>query len=193
MPKRDDVRFSRLKEVSWQDENAASSLEQVFNHTIDHANTLIEWYLTSKKSKKICAQWLRLSAIFLSTLGGLFPIIATAAGLSALWATILLGLAAMCVAIDRFFGCSSAWMRFITAEYRIRRSVSEYQITLEQLRASWHNAVPDGEQVQTALDTAKTFIVDVENIVIAETAQWRSEFQNVIQSIDNSLKQTSGK
>ena len=193
MKPRNDVRFAPLAGLSWEDDQKCASLERVFNHAVEHASTVIDWYLAAKQSKKICAQGLRLGAIALSTLGGLFPVIADTIGVSAVWATVLLGLAGMCVAIDRFFGCSSAWMRFITAEHNIRQRLNEFQISREQLRASWHSAPPNDEDVQHALALAKSLIVDVETIVLAETAQWRSEFQTAIKEIESNLKHVASK
>ena len=96
----------------------------------------VAWYYEKKKSKNGWSRWLRFWAITFTVFGGLIPFISAAGIVQAvLWhygdkdaansqlaelrfnqlGYVSIGLAAGCVAFDRFFGFSSNWMRYIGA------------------------------------------------------------------------------
>lgn len=184
-----DIHASRLPaDLNWEPAARAPSLNAVFSHALSHAEQVISWYLDAKGLKRICARWLRLAAIALTTIGALMPLFADF--IAPFWTTVALALAAMCVGVDRFYGCSSAWMRFMTTEHRVRQHLNGFQIECEALKAQWPEGVPDEEQVQQALARAKQFITEVDEIVRQETAQWSREFSNVITEIDQAAKRS---
>ncbi len=192
MAKREDVRAQRLpNDLSWKVEDRAASINIVFGHVMCHAEKIIHWYLISKSTKRHCARLLRMSVILLTTAAGLIPLFPTY--VNPPFATLALGLAAMCVAFDRFFGCSTAWMRFIATEHQIRQSLNEFQISCEQLKASWVDNQPDDAQLSDALEKAKAFIVDVDELVQKETEQWRKEFSDTLAQLDGAVSRTTKK
>lgn len=144
----------------------------------------------SKRAKKLWAQWLRLVAIGFTALAGLLPILSQifeSGGQPAIepaWASVALGLAALLVGIDRFFGYPTAWMRFITTEHQIRQILHEFQLDYETEQASWQGKPPNLEQVQKVLSRCKAFLIQVDEIIRKETDQWLAEFQNVLKQVD---------
>jgi hypothetical protein len=172
-------------ELFWDDENRRQSLEVVYKRAENHALSAIDWYLHAKGSKKNCAQFLRLGTIASSAIAGLLPLLSQIyqnqlSSLSPAWTTIALGVAGVLMAIDKFFGCSNAWMRFIATEHRIRQALHEFQMDYDMEQSKWEGNLPNSEQAQVVLGRCKTFISQVDTIILQETNEWLVEFQNAI-------------
>jgi len=189
IPNRLDVQAVELERLDWNDVNKSKSLDVVFMCAVRHAQVVIHWYLDAKKKKKQCARILRVITIALTTIAALMPLVSQMyEWISPIWSTFALGLAAMCVAFDRYFGCSNAWMRYIAAEHQVRQLLHVFQIEREELVVDWENGNLDKPQVLAGLVLTKKFIVKVDEIVRLETEQWRAEFQNTIKEIDSGTK-----
>ncbi|MFZ2170786.1 MAG: DUF4231 domain-containing protein [Methylococcaceae bacterium] len=184
-----DLQPAMSSELYWDEEHRRQSLEVVYKRAEDHALSAIDWYLHAKRSKKNCAQFLRLGTIASSAIAGLLPLLsqiyqAQLSSLSPAWTTIALGVAGVLMAIDKFFGCSSAWMRFIAAEHRIRQALHGFQMDYDIEKSKWEDNQPNSEQAQAVLSSCKTFIYQVDTIILQETNEWLVEFQNAIMQKD---------
>ncbi|MDD5319642.1 MAG: DUF4231 domain-containing protein [Methylococcales bacterium] len=180
-----DLQPAMSSELFWDEEHRRQSLEVVYKRAENHALSAIDWYLHAKRSKKNCAQFLRLGTIASSAVAGLLPLLsqiyqAQLSSLSPAWTTIALGVAGVLMAIDKFFGCSNAWMRFIATEHRIRQALHEFQMDYDIEQSKWENNLPNPEQAQAVLGRCKTFISQVDTIILQETNEWLVEFQNAI-------------
>lgn len=110
--------------------------------------------------------------------------------LSPAWTTIALGVAGVLMAIDKYFGCSGAWMRYIATEHRIRQSLHEFQMDYDMEQSKWTDNLPNVEQAQTMLGICKVFISKVDTLILQETNEWLVEFQNAIQQKDEQAPPT---
>ena len=184
---RHDVQPKEISQLDWSSVNRREAIHTVFLRAEKHATEAIRWYLLSKQGKKRCAQSLRLGVISLTALAGLIPILGElhVFPFSTAWASAALGFAALLLAIDKFFGCSTAWMRFIAAEHEIRQCLHEFQMDYEIELASWDGAEPDVEQTQKILNRCKVFLYQVDGIIRQETDKWLAEFQDAIKQIDS--------
>lgn len=189
---RKDVRPEQSAELDWAAEHAKQSLLKVFKRAEHHALTAIEWYLIAKRSKKNWAQGLRFGVIFLTAIAGLLPIVSQMKQLPFViepaWASVAIGLAGMFLALDRFFGFSSGWMRFIATEHQIRQLLHEFQMDCETEKVSWRDGSPDYTQVQKGLVRSKTFLTQVDDLIRKETDKWLAEFQDSIKQIDEAAR-----
>lgn len=52
-------------------------------------------------------------------------------GIDRVWASIVLGIAAGLVMLDRFFGFSTAWVRYISTELHLRQILDEFRLDWE--------------------------------------------------------------
>jgi len=187
--KRQDLRPVSFGHLHWSEAEKIDSLNTVFSYAVNHANEVIDWYLLSKRRKKQCASYLRIVSILLTTIAVLIPIIAEICDcIPAIWATVFFAIAATCVAFDRFFGCSSSWMRYMAAEHKVRQLLHEFEIDREVLKVEWEDSGPEKGQIVDGLKAAKTFIIKIDDVVKNETEQWRAEFQGVIKDIDKATK-----
>ena len=189
---RRDVQPEPSNVLDWSPEHRRESIHTVYQRAEKHALEAINWYLLSKRQKKFWAQLLRLGTIGLTALAGLLPIISEIYKFSSpAWASIVLGLAGVALAVDKFCGYSTAWMRFIAAEHQIRQSLHEFQMDYELEQAGWDDAHPSVEQTQKILSRCKTFLFQVDAIIRQETDQWLAEFQDALKQIDSSAKTKS--
>ena len=184
-----DLQPAMSSELFWDEEHRRQSLEVVYKRAEDHALSTIDWYLHAKRRKKNCAQFIRLGTIASSAVAGLLPLLsqiyqAQLSSLSPAWTTIALGVAGVLMAFDKFFGCSNAWMRFIATEHRIRQALHEFQMDYDIEQSKWENNLPNSEQAQVVLGCCKTFISQVDTIILQETNEWLVEFQNAIKQKD---------
>ena len=184
-----DLQPSMSSELHWDEEHRRHSLDVVYKRAEDHALSAIDWYLHAKRSKKNCAQFLRIGMIGSSAVAGLLPLLSQIyqdklSSLSPAWTTIALGVAGVLMAIDKYFGCSNAWMRFIATEHRIRQALHEFQMDYDFEQSKWMDNLPSSEQAQAMLSRCKAFISQVDTLILQETNEWLVEFQNAVKQKD---------
>lgn len=189
-----DIKPQNLANLSWDPEHGAASLLATYGKAQEHAQSAINWYLKARRPKRFCGRATRLGAIGCTFIAGVLPIIIQIytvngkAPFEPAWASVALAVAALLVLIDRFFGCSSAWMRFISTEHDIRRLLHEFQLEWESDKATWQAGIPSLAQVQQMLGRCKTFIGQVDAAIGKETATWIAEFQDALKQIDEAAK-----
>ncbi|MDR4497731.1 MAG: SLATT domain-containing protein [Candidatus Scalindua sp.] len=189
-----DLNFIVMEDLSWASQERTISLEKVFKYVSSEAQRAIAWYLSKKKSKRIWARSLRLTAIVATTFAGLIPLLSqifTSKGIpniSPAWASVALLVAAAHVGLDKFFGFSSAWIRFLTTELQIRSALQEFQLDWEIQKANLKGTDPNDEQVQGMLSRCKTFLSQINIILNNEMMAWKQEFQSALKHIDDAAK-----
>jgi hypothetical protein len=182
---------SPIEALRWDTSNREASLGLVYHHAAGGAEIAIDWYLKSKRPKQRLARWLRASAIGFATLAGVIPMLAEIPSLHVIdpvWASISLGIAAALVMLDRFFGFSSGWIRYISTELHLRHILDEFYLDWEAERAGWKNTSPTDEQIQRALARCRAFVAQVNGIVREETNLWVAEFQDSLKQLDETVK-----
>ncbi|MEO5891951.1 MAG: SLATT domain-containing protein [Ferruginibacter sp.] len=195
----------KIEELKWETrDDIHQSIYALYQYAETAANDSINWYGKNKRSKGRSSRLLRALAIIFTTLGGLAPIISSVGGLAkellndkltvvfiGQLGYLFLGLAAACIAFDRFFGFSSGWMRYITTKMSLERALSEFRmdwaIMLSKIGAS--ALTPD--QVQLMIRRLKEFLVLVNNSVEQETLTWVSEFKTNLAEIEKTAKTQS--
>src|SRR5438067_1848615 len=126
-----------LSNLSWKDPDVESSLAELRRYVESEAQRQISWYDGKKTRKAQVSMVLRFVAILLFVLGGLVPII-KATLLPEVIAKLpfdfgqagylLIGVAAGCVGLDRYFGYSTGWIRYITTAMAIEKSLESYRM-----------------------------------------------------------------
>lgn len=183
-------------QVSWDEEHCDESLKSVYDHVVRDAKDAIDWYLKARKPKKYGGLVIRGSAVVLISAAGLLPLIAALKGtnssppiwLEPLFASVAVGVAAALVAFDKFFGFSSAWMRFMTAELALRTALEEFEMDWYAQRAALRGQNPTADQVVQLLARCKEFVVKVNGIVAEETQGWVNEFKSSLSQVDEAVK-----
>lgn len=186
-----DIVARVLPPLAWGEEEASSSLEAVYDHVVGLATDAIRWYLVAKRSKKRWAQRLRVSAILGVAVAGILPVLSQISGegtIEPAWATVVLAGAVTLVVLDRFFGFSSAWARYMSTEVAIRGTLNEFQLAWEQRLAQLSIAAVPFDVIGEMLESARAFAVKVDDLVHAETAEWVSEFSESLKEIEKAAE-----
>jgi hypothetical protein len=191
-----NIEFSPLPELSWQPAKRTESLRKVAGYVVGEAEKAIVWYLEKKTAKARRAQALRFAAIVATALAGLIPLLteifATDDGkpsFAPAWASVALLVAAACVGLDRFFGYSSAWMRFLNTEMQIRHALHDFLLDWETRRSAWEDKDDPGPQeAATGLKRCKEFLAQVNELLKAEMDTWVAEFSAALSDIDKAAK-----
>ena len=159
------------------------------------AEASIRWYIRAKRPKKLYASNFRVLAIILGAVAGLLPLLGEMYPLDggkprfpAGWTAILIGVAGALVLMDRIFGFSTGWMRYVSTELELRQIADEFQLDWEAEKARWQGAPPSQEQVTQMLARCKTFVTQINTVVREETSVWIQEFESTIKIIDETVK-----
>jgi hypothetical protein len=132
-----DIRISDIKSLDWGEGKAEASLDLIAEYAWDHCQSSIDWYLNKKASKRIGAHLTRSGAIVLVVIASLIPLVGEigppngSPWINPLWTSVLLVLAGGCIGLDRFFGFSTAYVRYLVAEQRLMAAAHEFQIDWE--------------------------------------------------------------
>lgn len=176
-----------LGTLPWDEGSREASLEGVFRHAVEEAESAIRWYQPRIRSKRLWAQGLRLGAIGCGTLAGVLPMVAQLPSMqeavAPVWASIFLALAAALILLDRFFGFSSGWMRFIHTEMNLKDLLEGFLLEWEAARSQWAGP-PDTKQVAEMLGKVQEFLAAVHGEVQRETLEWVQEFQRALSEVD---------
>jgi hypothetical protein len=199
MSDREDIKTTDL---AWDPIDVPCSLDNLYKCVKGRADGAIKWYFESKADKKMWAIWLRVISILLASAGALVPILSQIITdkngdqiIAPAWASVALVLAGVLVALDRFLGCSSSWIRYISTELRLQKLLGEFQIDWQRERSQWKETGPDDEQIEAMFTLAKEFIQEVDKLIIEETNAWIAEFQTVLKQIGElaKMKEKTGK
>src|SRR5271165_5793442 len=180
--------------LTWKGADTDSSLEGLLKYVEAEADKAIAWYWQNKSPKAKLSQMIQFSAVVLTALGALIPV---ATNLlrgplklgdvdTGLWDSLLVGLAAALIGVDRAFGYSSGWARYVLTATTIRKSLEEFRMDWTALSAK-SGASPSPDQLAAFIARAKDFIVGVQAMVLQETKDWVTEFQNSVAQLDKEI------
>ncbi|MFF4257490.1 SLATT domain-containing protein [Streptomyces sp. NPDC001663] len=140
------------------------------------------WYLADRVWKRRGARMLRGGAAVGAAAGAALPLLdlTGVVGGVAPWGYLALLLAVACMAVDRFFGVTSGWIRDVaTAQAVTRRlQVLQFDWASESVREVLGPAEGTaGEAAERCLGVLRKFSEDVTELVRTETADWMVEFR----------------
>jgi SMODS and SLOG-associating 2TM effector domain 2 len=176
--------------LAWDTADVEGSLSRLKAFASSRAAEAVSYYRRIKQPKKWWATRLRVLSLVFAGISGILPLLsqiwADSRGrpvIAPAWASVALALAAGAVAIDRYFGFSSAWMRFMASELKISRALDQFELDWEATRAGI-GVETAGDTASLLMDRARHFVADVADIVGGETAQWMSEFRETMRQLD---------
>ncbi|MGO8036147.1 SLATT domain-containing protein [Rhizobium leguminosarum] len=192
-----DIRFNPLSKLEWGQGNASGSLQQLSEYSLAYAELAVDWYLSRKRWKRLGARGTRLLALILALIAGLVPLIGEISesngmpAINPLWASIALVLAAGAVAIDRLFGYSSGYMRYLTTAMKLESLAHDFNIEWQSRRAVITSAEPNEAQVQDGIEACRRFCTAIGQAVQMETESWVQEFTSALAEIDKGARAQS--
>lgn len=190
--KGDDLRQTDLPQLDWS--NADTALTAAYDYAIAQSKDAENWYVRKRRPKRIGGRILRVSAIVLAAIAALIPILAEIythggkPGISPGWASVALVLAAALVGLDRYFGLSTGWTRFMTTQLAIAKLRHDFEFEWQRAQAPGRDPQPD-----QLLQLIHRFISAIDQTVAAETGTWSSEFQAGLEATLRDLSQPQGR
>lgn len=191
--------------LRWDSEEARrASIVALKDYAEGEAAEAIAWYWANKAEKARASKLVRWSAIILTGLAGLFPIVKSAwpdalkslLGGKLLWmqpsnpdllVSLFVGLAAVLVALDRFGGFSTGWIRYVRTATELQRLLCEFRLDWATLESRLKNA-NDQAGVEAMIGRAKEFVTTVRVAVLQETQQWATEFESNLAQLEKDIR-----
>jgi len=96
------------------------------------------------------------------------------------WSYLLLAVGASFIAVDRFFGFSSARTRYVLAAEVIKRSAYAFELEWIKIRAHLGSRAPRQSDIEEFLGAATTLYGVILGEVTQETRRWAEEYQQSI-------------
>lgn len=173
--------------LKWNSADVPGSLAQLLTYVEEEAQKSVAWYWRNKRAKAFFSRWIQFLAVILTSSAAILPIIGQLLGngtlTNGLLASLLVGLAAALLALDKAFGLSSGWVRYVLAATNIRKLSEEFRIDWTSLVAK-AGPNPTAADISALIQRAKEFRVAVETIVLQETKDWVTEFQNNLAQLE---------
>ncbi len=194
---RDDLERPDVGELEWSVAARSESVSRVFAHATGLAVSAEDWYARKRRSKRRWGRALRMGAILLGGVAAVLPIVSEIAAsdksstIPPGWASVALALAALLVALDHYFGFSAAWMRFMAAELRLTRLRHDFEYEWQVL-ASAAAIPPTDSELAGLLESARRFVLAVNDVLADETHAWVAEFRTTLERADQELGRSGG-
>ena len=189
-----DLTRADLPQLDWSPTARAASLASVYEHAVSTATVSEAWYAAHRSSKRLGGRALRVLALLLGAAAAVLPILSQiftdANGqpqIEPAWASVALAIAAALVALDRYFGASDAWMRFMTAEMQIARLRQDFEYEWNIARAKAGDP-PTPDEVEALLGLARKLVAGVGDAIAAETNHWVTDFRGHLQTAEQALQ-----
>ena len=181
--------------LAWNPDDVPSSLKKVADYAETTAGNAINWYWKHKTWKARLSQAIQLTALVSTALAGLFPVMATIfpsisspfGTSTSLAASMFVGFAAALIGVDKAFGLSSGWARYVLTATTIRKALEEFRLDWTVLLAK-ASTPPTHEDIAGLLQRARDFVGVVEGMVLQETKDWITEFQNNVAQLEKETK-----
>ncbi len=191
-----NIALGSLKEFPWNSEDPKNSIEALFAYVESEADKAMDWYWQKKKSKALASRMIQFCAIVLTAAGAILPVLVNILKTffalpdkldTGLMTSLLVGLAAALIGIDRAFGYSSGWARYVVTATSMRKSLEQFRMDWTALCAKG-SVPPTPEQLTALVGRATEFAVGIQSMVLQETKDWVTEFQNSLSQLDKEAR-----
>nr|WP_294556706.1 SLATT domain-containing protein [uncultured Rhodopila sp.] len=182
--------------ITWSQLPPQDGLKSLFEHVMGESRKAQGWYERHKKSPQSWSRLFRAMAIVFGATGGLAPIVSgirlnsitpEIASLISQLGYLLIGIAAGLLAFDRYFGLSSAWLRYVTALTTLQRLEAAFLMRWSDLLLT-QPSPSSKEDMQPFLESAREFWLAVIDLVGKETDTWSREFQAAVTDLERLVK-----
>jgi hypothetical protein len=166
----------------------------------------LNWYYRNKSRRSVTSQGLRFSAVVLSVLGGLVPVLVSVFGSRPEWrwldhfenlrfgqlGYLFLAIAGGLFLLDKYFGYSTGWMRYIVAMQAIEKAREAFRLDWAALSRRLSTTSPGTpehtEAVERVVERVRSVILEVKEQTERETQVWIQEFQTNLAQFEKDLK-----
>jgi|GEM_PF-5426931 len=187
-----DVEPDIIPLLSWdgKDDSRGESIKVLYEGVQDKYQSVVEWYMRRKNSKRIMAQLLRILSIILLTfaVAGLMITTINAGESWVKWvglaSSVLMVLAGGLVVFDRFFGYSSSWIRFVLTAMVLQKHLNKFQTDMNYLLLA--KGLDDQDRLKRMLERIQQAYDFLYTRLQNEAQQWAEEFSS---NLDRSISE----
>jgi len=177
----------------YKDKPFAEALPMIYLHAQEISKKRCAWYWESIKSKRRSSICTRVFIFIFLIIGTLFPILAGLGNESVVrlqftqYGVAALAFAGLLQVVDRVFGWSSGWLRYI-------KTVTAMENCTRRFELDWASYIIDKKgkidenDTKRLFDLAKQFEDDLSKLQSDETDQWITEFSNSVTLISELIK-----
>lgn len=189
-----DIKTAAPERFNWNNADPAKSLEDFRMFVEGEAQEAISWYWRSKNSKKFPSQAVQFLALVLTASAGLVPVAiqifksSDSHYDSGPIASLLVGLAAALLGLDKAFGYSTGWIRYTLTATSMSKLLQEFRTDWVALSAASPLALTPEQKQAALLQRVKDFVSSIQASVLEETKQWAADFQNNMAQMEKDLK-----
>ena len=187
--------------LSWDTRQTLQSLDEIRKIVEGEAEKASRWYYEKKRTKVFYSQCLRMLAVLLGSIGAAIPFISStnlfkasgdAAELAILrtnqWGYVFILAAGTCVAMDKLFGFSTNWIRFVDAATKIETLLGRFRIEwYKQMALADLSGLP-ADSVNKLFDTLLDFATKTRDVIEKETGDWIVEFRSNLTKLAEETK-----
>ncbi|MBV9991553.1 MAG: SLATT domain-containing protein [Alphaproteobacteria bacterium] len=185
----------------------------LYEQLVNKATSTIAWYANERRYMRVRTLWIRRTAVLalgasaglVALQAGNFPIsIPALHGVPPIPTNVLelvfAGLGSGVLVLDKLFGYSTGWVRYMLAELAVQRALDDFKVdwtiaTMAQKQAGTPAGAPVAPPapqppsgVAVLQQLLKAFSAKVDSIVGDETQQWVIEFQSSMALLQKSAK-----
>jgi hypothetical protein len=193
-----DFESLEFKKLTWDQDTFQNSLDEIYKNVTDETDEIVEWYLKAKNKKKRKAIFIRSLVFILGTLGGVLPLLSgvltNAKGASMIppiFTTLFFALAAFFYGLDKFFGYSAGWMRYMKTQLYISSIEKSFKFNWEKQQVQYDKSQPYRPFVGIMLGLAADFSASVYEAIQQETDAWIKNFQGTFEELGKLTSKTS--
>ncbi len=186
--------------------DASAHLDSLRRYAEAKIHDELNWYYGKKSRQSVKSRALRFSAVVLSVLGGLVPVLVSVLGSRPPWhwldvfaplrlgqlGYLFLALAGGLLLLDKYFGYSTGGMRYIVAMQGIGKGREAFRLdwaALSRKLSTTTAGTPEQtEAVERMIERVRSVIVEVKEQTARETQAWIQEFQTSLAQFEKDLK-----
>lgn len=183
-----DLEIDSIPGFDWSLENTSSSIASLFRWVEAEALTTYRWYMNEKRGKSRFSKSLRVVTVTMLTFGAAFPVLSlvTSGIVRSEWGYLALTIGGGAMLLDKAFGYSSSWTRYMTTSSAIARRTAQLQMdwTLWQARTAELSSPNASDFIGTIIIP---FVNDIGSLVETETKSWTVDLTKNISELHSSL------
>jgi hypothetical protein len=188
-----DLKPAAFPTLQWEAGQLAGPLGKLCTYAASQTEKNIDWYFRKRQTRRYFCRICRVGVILLTAFAGLLPLINEIIGgkehaLNSLWSAVALAVAATLILLDRFYGFTSGWIRFLLTAQQLTQALEVFRFEVERQKLSWGQLEPTPEQAAMLLRKIQQFHEQVLGIINDETKTWAAEFTEVLKQLDEQAK-----
>lgn len=191
-------------DIDWGDpQQAFGAIRALHDDLLSKVENAADWYRVNRRNYRRGAKILRILATVLVVLGGLVPFLVLLGSgestplhglaLDPNWGYLLFALAGGLLAINRYLGISSAWIRYIATALELEQAQEQFQLDWIGKLATMGGEPKSAKDVEALVAELRAFLDRINQIIHNETKTWAHEFERDLSLLEKAATSADAK